>query len=170
VDFLWIKLLRHGRKIGHISKEHCHQLSFPFDGTSVREDLIGQKLGCVRFGLVVVDGRGFFRLPKIASTLITESILRRILRAAMRAYLRKPNPAPTAKLSPFSIIKLASWAFHGQCPPSKAGIDAKDKLGGIALSTVAIYPTEDFVSNSGNLIFEFSTILLVAFGLGLAQK
>jgi len=68
--------------------------------------------GGVGVGLVVVDGRSFFRLPKIVTTLIAKVILRCILRLAIRAYARKLRPALTAKLCLFSIIKLTFWALH----------------------------------------------------------
>jgi len=41
MDLFGIELLRHGRIIGHVSKEDRNQFSFPFHGTTIREDLIG---------------------------------------------------------------------------------------------------------------------------------
>jgi hypothetical protein len=68
--------------------------------------------------LVVVDGRGFFRLSQVMTTLATETITRKIFRATLWANKQKLFPALTAKLPRVRILSLALCAFHFLYPPS----------------------------------------------------
>jgi len=43
MNFFRVDFLRHRGIVGHISKQHRHQLPLPFDRTSVIEDLISQE-------------------------------------------------------------------------------------------------------------------------------
>jgi hypothetical protein len=72
MDIFRIEILKHGRGLSHIHKQHCHELAFTFDGTTGREDLFRQMFGGVGLGLIVVDGRGFFGRYKGATAFIAE--------------------------------------------------------------------------------------------------
>ena len=61
VHFFGIKLFRHSGIIGDVGKQHCHQLSFAFEGTSVGKDFILEELWSVGLGFCIVDGRYFGR-------------------------------------------------------------------------------------------------------------
>jgi hypothetical protein len=112
MDFFRVDFLRHRGIVGHISKQHCYQLSLPFDRTSVIEDLISQEFGSVGLGLVIIDGRDFFGPTEIMAASITKSAGRRIHLSTFWAGEFQFMATSIAKNSVFRILTLACRAFH----------------------------------------------------------
>ena len=60
----------------------------------------------------IVDGRSFYRLAEIMATLITKDTVQLVKKTARWTPEIEFLPASLTKLGPFTVIKLALWAFH----------------------------------------------------------
>ena len=107
-----IELFGHGRKTGHICKEHGDQFSFSLDGRVAGEDLVSQELGRVSKGLALLPGRGCLGTIQSFSTLVAKDTVCRVRLAAGRAQHRHRMAALIAGPGSFQIVCIAGKTFH----------------------------------------------------------
>jgi hypothetical protein len=98
--------------IGHIGKQHGHQLTLSLNSTAGVEYFIGQKLGSVRLRMVIIDGWDFIGSTEIMATSIAKSAGRWILLSTFCADDFQTLTTTIAKSSVSRIFSAAFRAFH----------------------------------------------------------